>query len=296
MERKMQVSSTIDWLSFTQKGMSREELPFIPDFHDKHQKFPTTPRFGYLKAKECECGLVVYFGDKSERMGAHFVYSGASLRILIGEGVHPTEVNDYHRFLGHVCTRLDLALDVRDCAEINQFIEEEVRRNRWSGTARSANIVKSTTSEAQTVYVGSRQSETFLRMYNKAAEQRVRGDWTRLEVELKRRSAERYSQHLAGQSALAVGELAKFLIDRQCHLDGSLWETLLRTPLQAVSVPQVRTPDRAKWLIETCAPSLGRELQKPGKQDLWRQFVVAVAVAANKDPDILLDKLNLIPF
>lgn len=287
----MELSVTIDWLSFTQKEIAPDELPFIPDFHDNHQKIPTTPRFGYTKAIECECGLVVYSGSANNRMGAHYVYSGSALGKLLDEGTNPLQVNDYHRFLQHTCTRLDLALDVKNCAELNKFIYSEVEANRWWGKARSATIVKSTTGPGQTVYVGSRQSEVFLRMYDKGAEQHTEDVWTRLEVELKRSRAESWSGYLGGQSELVLGQLTRLLIAEQCSFEGELWSEIVRTAPLSVSRPQARLPNRAKWLIETCAPSLGKELAKSPDLSLWFQFVEAVQTASGISEPLTLIKL-----
>lgn len=94
-------------------------------------------------------------------------------------------------------TRMDIAFDTR-----HKSITPHNLYRAWQGggiqtTARTVTRVQGTTSEYEqsgyTVYVGSRQSEQFLRIYDKRAEQLSKGKevalpeqlWTRAELELK---------------------------------------------------------------------------------------------------------------
>jgi hypothetical protein len=105
--------------------------------------------------------------------------------------------------------------------------------------------------------------------------------WVRLESQTMTRRAEWCSVHLAGQSWPAVGELARSEIRRMADFDSDLWREMMEDSQVSEGLPQAKSKDLAKWLLQTCAPSLGKELGRKKTLELWEKFAVSVATSAS---------------
>ena len=67
----------------------------------------------------------------------------------------------------------------------------------------------------QTINVGSRTSNTFLRIYNKALEQKIEGTWNRVELEIKKTNAEELQKIITTDN---VGTLFKGILKNYIRL------------------------------------------------------------------------------
>lgn len=167
---------------------------------------------------------------------------------------------------GHF-TRLDVAVDT-DQVHISD-VRAAVERGDLVSRSQTQEYYGNFKTDAFTIYVGSRMSERFVRIYNKAAEQKVEGDvtWTRCEVEFKSEQAE-----LAARYILADVDLRSLVFSavdfRDRRADSNVkrcpqltWWTLWIGSVDRVSfaVAKSLTDSVAKvytWIQKQVAPSL----------------------------------------
>ena len=121
-----------------------------------------------------------------EDMGIHVIYSGTSLRRI--EEHYKMDLVDllrFHRLKGDKVARLDVAIDlINTGVAVDDFVrdyhEKRVRTLTKQGT-----VIKGLDSDDYTFYIGSRKArKKLLRIYNKAAEQKIEGDWIRVELQV----------------------------------------------------------------------------------------------------------------
>lgn len=234
----------IGWLSFTAKG----EFPLqeIKKYWSAitNDEFPEPGKgiFGYDNSQRSALGVLVAFS--SNRTDVLFQFSQSSLELL------PLE--DLRAFLTWLVasyqinfTRLDINADdlkghltkskLREAYQANNFRTRSQQR-KWIETAPGEDA-------GFTLYIGSRRSQTFTRIYDKAAESDLDFFCTRVEVELK-------AEQAATQIALFINRPV------------SEWaETILSIIRSAVDIV-----DMAQSANSTLCPLL----------DFWERFVHSV--------------------
>jgi hypothetical protein len=128
----------------------------------------------------------------------------------------------------------------------------------------------------ETAYIGSRTSETMLRIYDKAAQTGLNDQpWTRVEIELKNRQAD------AAAWAIERGNVemtAREMIGAFCSETGVQWyEALLsdKTAPKIVEEPGRKETNFERWIQEICLPAIERALREdlPGVRDQLRTIL-----------------------
>jgi len=130
-------------------------------------------------------------------------------------------VSDYSKFCelikrilsdGGNISRCDLAIDVKDKMTFSPILKA-VRAGLVVSKSRNVKIVEKFENSAgslhpkgATVYIGSGKSSKFLRIYDKAAEQKVSGDWIRWEMQLRDDQAKNYLKAFVGVGADRAGD------------------------------------------------------------------------------------------
>lgn len=213
--------ASIDWLDFTVFDMA---YPFVvekilglslTDFEDTGRGgggYPNMSRanFGDIR--------VLHGAKNPEVMGIHVTISGSGCRALFSRVLPSTIISNIIEY-GCKCTRIDLALDnIGDVyfypREIMDFIKNRQVKSRWgkyelvqSGDMHSLSLT------GDTVYLGSRTSDMFCRVYDKTLERIEKGDdkelpesWVRWELVCKRDRAQVACEQLLS-SGFAIGEL-----------------------------------------------------------------------------------------
>jgi Replication initiation factor len=177
---------TLDWLAMTFKEWTRETQTFIYGYASSPTVVPSTARNGYTAATTDQNGVQVMWNSDRGEMGHHVIFAGSALRnIFERHGISSEAILRAATHAGGSITRLDLAKDYQG-GEINLArVWEALNNHASSGTARSFGKIESNNG-GFTIYVGSRQSEKFVRIYDKAAESKLSGElWFRFEIETK---------------------------------------------------------------------------------------------------------------
>ncbi len=267
----MKTSSAIDWFAFTNKTGSPKTGYITPDFLKLHKSSPDTPRFGYLHAVVFDVGTVIHYHGSTPTMGQHYIYNGKTIAALMDAGVSPVDILVWHTERGHTCTRLDLAVDVRNSESFLQDIADATFTGDYTGNARSANIVHSPTDGGMTIYMGSRQSEKFVRIYDKGVETGQGGLWTRCEVELKGDTARRVAKTIFDGRNGDVSQVAQSVIQTVCKFKTDGWLLAFNGLPIDIEQPQPKEPDTEKWLLTQVVSAIAKfERQHPDRQILRR--------------------------
>lgn len=148
----------------------------------------------YISGKECKYMTVMYHPNHAE-FGISVQITGQQWSEIRAAGHYETDVLEKMLRDGGRPTRLDLAIDLFNHPTARPMDVYTAWRSKQLYThARKLNLVQSVSDTAkvsgETVYIGSRQSEKLIRVYDKAAQQQKDGKWVRLELELKGSHAE----------------------------------------------------------------------------------------------------------
>jgi len=180
------LSITIDWLAVNFKEITREAENFMSIYARVGFTQDTTPRFGYSHASVDDNGSVIQWNPDREDMGQHVIFAGSALRNLFERSdVQPrTLLRACSNARGNI-SRLDLAADLQGQAIDLQNLYQSLEQGLNTGNARTFGQIRSN-DNGHTIYIGSRQSERFIRIYDKAAQMALSDNqWIRFELETK---------------------------------------------------------------------------------------------------------------
>lgn len=204
------ITHSIDWFQYSVKWpdaiwqwpIERDEalpvlksaIPYV-DTQDwkpeRDQDFRVLPMAGYPKTYDMLYASCHVDPQRPEqKIGVRM--TGNNLRAYRSLGALESQLLEFYDGVGGKCSRIDIAFDLFDFGVDLRRVYEDWKNGTFKTTARTvqpftkATInTDGTVSEATTLYLGSRQSEVMVRMYDKAAEQNVELDWLRVELEVK---------------------------------------------------------------------------------------------------------------
>jgi phage replication initiation protein len=295
-----QLTITIDWISFTVKEISsvNEVIEFLGFRMEQFVPLPKG-RNGYKSALLLSGTTIVIAYDGNEDMGIHVDVSGSSISDLL-DSYKETKLVDTPfgkaydidfdstvliQFVEDVCaigkfTRIDLAVDdfganyfsTTDLEEILKTGNYTSKFKHWRNECERTNTGTIT---GHTIYLGSRSSDIFLRVYDKKLEQNKKEDnnitseWIRWELEIKGTQAislSRLIQKGVPLGELTVGILSHYL--RLINLDNEnksrcstnlVWERFIAgiSPLRlSVQRKETTIDDKKRWIRKQVAPTI----------------------------------------
>lgn len=237
----------IDWLAYSQKTSTEWQFP---DFISDRWK-PISPLRNYTNGEENSQGVKRFWNTMRMDQGKLIVLGGSSLDML-GENRE-----NFAQFTGEMdnkVTRVDYCLDILD-GTFNPLTCISHLRNREVIThARTIPRIQDDWKGGFSQYVGTKASETYTRIYDKAAEQKQTGRWTRVET--------------VYQGDRAEASLQAYLLHKSCrklilaHVDFPKWKAWRRVMLgnkEKLIITPHSTATR-KWLLETVSKTIAKEL------------------------------------
>lgn len=206
---------SIDWVEFTIKDTKIEDHIRLLGL-TKGDFVTLKGGLGYSQSIRHESGVVIYF-DGREDMGTHIKFSGSALRNYEPDWFNIFLFVDYYK---GSFTRIDLALDLY---QMNFTIEHLYQKHKegllsmlWSSVSNMETTDRRGNLTGRTLYLGSRESNVFLRFYDKYLESK-NADYKgveRLEIEYKKEAADVLGKKIfkrAGLSNLLTSTLKKYL-------------------------------------------------------------------------------------
>ena len=250
---------TLDWLAFTFKEDTHEAGEWVRLYASDKTNVSVTARNGYRDAYQTKTGIVVQWNIDREEMGYHVVIAGSAIRHVLEhyeldqKALVQTVID-----AGGSITRLDLAKDLQGVSVSLDSIYQALEQRAYSGTARKFAQIHSADG-GNTVYIGSRQSEKFVRIYNKAAQVNLPGElWFRFEIETKGMVARSVAQAIVQSEAWSAtfDTIAKHMVDIQ---DSEHYRKFFPGTLAEIGIPKLeKQTDREKWIQQQVIPAVVR--------------------------------------
>jgi len=251
-------SVALDWLSFTLKGL-QDETDLLRLLTPNGEVHSITPRNGYTAARASNIGVQFHSNANRPEMGVHVIIAGSSLRMLESSGTSTRKLLQMSVSCQAKVTRLDLAKDAYDEKISLTSIYSPCENGARTGTTQKINERRDVDG-GHTIYVGSWHSDNFFRMYDKAKEQHIDGDWKRLELVCKSDVAKTWARVLAQPDAdwnsLLCGKARKML---NVDVDGyNRWLNGEATE----GLPQIeKRSDREAWIMRQVIPAVLEHLK-----------------------------------
>jgi len=268
-----EIAEKIDYIAYSQAFYLEWEFPTFIDRHWK--EIPANKR--YNKAEENKQGVRRYWNTENPSQGKHVVLAGnASSALQADQLTFLQWINSTPR----KATRIDYAVDILH----SKFTPNVVRRHLLAGEAvtharsklRNGELID----DGDTQYVGRKSSETYTKIYDKRAEQKVDFQWTRVETTYQGERA------LPSLREYCINPSTRPFIKR--HIDFPEWQDWIRimhADVVQFSMPQRETATRA-WLLSQVAKAMAKELARDEDHLFWFDFQRAV----QKELDILDNK------
>lgn len=278
----MPVTVTIDWLAMTMKMENSREQEFISQYASFPDVQDIAPRNGYKSARVDGNGAQLFWNVDRPEMGFHVVFPGSSLRSLESRNICTIQsllhsaVNCGGRF-----TRLDIATDLIGEPIDGQEIYEPLIRGRNEGTARTFSKVESN-GGGFTIYIGSRQSEKFVRIYNKAAQEQLPdGHWWRYEIETKGMVARALAVSLdnSGDWHGVFEAVALAMCDLPLCTE---YDKFFKAEHLGIGVPKLeRVSDREKWIDQQVTPAVLKYFQEHRDSEAVNRLIALLKLVQN---------------
>jgi len=269
----MEVNFTIDWIAATfNKEQGYEFVKYCTD-DGRIKGVQSHGAKGYNTGISYANGLSVWWHTEMQANGVHVVLSGSCLRQLLANGHDWKEVMERVSSSGGRTSRVDLAFDIKNgqlaCGDF-----EIARLKPYKGKGRTPKFVKLVSGDGSwTTYVGSRQSEKFLRIYDKAKEQgNYVEDYIRVELETKGETAHAVGWQFSRLDKNECVGMARGLLLGVADFNIPSWEAAFNGHTVALSIPQGKEKDTFGWLIKQCVPSLAKEIARRPEEPVLEQF------------------------
>jgi phage replication initiation protein len=339
-QMRNQLTASIDWLSFTVFDLETVD-DVISFLGYSPQEFSSLPKggMGYKSMMKLEGYPVSILYDGKEDMGIHVTISGKAIPEVVrsyrasqaidtpfGQGFSvsfdSSFMIDFLRAVKEIgqVSRIDLAIDDFGC---KYFSTDDLVQALTDGRCVSKfrtwrNVCEKTmTGEktGHTVYMGSRTSEIFLRVYDKRLEQRKQGmdgqtpidtEWIRWEFELKGDRANQVMDALISRDSIGsvcFGLLSNYFriinLDNnnrsRCSVD-PLWEKFIDRirPLKLYVPDSPKTlEDKKQWVLTQVMPTLaGIVIADSGSLEFITDNLVHSAERMGKDMIDLVQREN----
>lgn len=256
-------SQKVDWIEGTFKRGVPHTLP-----QTLTQNFVETRAFnGYTVGSKYADGRVLMSNPSRPEMGEHLTWDGDAC------GQCPISPTDLIKHLFNArfsFTRIDLAIDIINCNLRPEQATEEIKNGRCKTRAQQFPFWSDAQTRGYTQYIGKKASESYCRIYDKAAEMGIQQDHARVELVVRHKKAQ------AAASAIDGGADFRGMV--VSFADFGEW----REWRAAMEVPEVKLPSERKatntqkWLLDTCAPALAREIVRADSTEFYEMFKLAV--------------------
>lgn len=245
--QKDTITERCHWIAYTVPYYSDKLWPSFISASGKEIR----PIQHFTNGLEMSNGGRVYWNQNRPNMGRHVIFSGQCCDI-VGENLK--ECLSFVHSQGYKATRLDLAIDIFNTNLSLNHMQSLVSRREFKCHAQVAPLHRDLLGMGVTVQLGKAGSGAFLRVYDKAAEQKLKTSWIRIEISYGARKAKKalqaYLQHenIRGM----VNDYVDFPIWRK-------WNKILSSEKVAVRY-ETKITNTRKWLMESVAKSVAKEM------------------------------------
>lgn len=277
-----------DWMNFTARDLGKRVYAQVcyPDGTGVWQQ--TNPVHGYNVAYTNEFGVRVMWHTERDDMGIHAMYSGRVINKYLAASVTPRAILAHHAKFGDVCKRIDLAIDIRESDLSIVRLFNQLKDGTAQTRAKTFNLITGSTGD--TLYVGSRTSDLFLRVYDKGAQLETGENWKRVELEVKGTRAIIVAREFASRDDNGVYKMTKSLIAGMAQFDDDTWRDLVGDLTLRLGKSQDNLPDTAGWILGQVAPAMARYMNETGDFTILDKFLLTVHALTGQAGNLTSEK------
>lgn len=254
----MKVTKHADWIALTFPVGTRMQ-DVIPS---ASWAYLGAGRHGYRKSHVDRNSGAGFESDGPEAMGSHLTLSGSALSELRkSTGAADADILRHYADLRGRASRIDLCINIHDGELTPDSFMKAFKKGTLKASARKANITNGIEDgiDGETLYIGARASERYVRIYDKAAEQKVvdRGAWIRLEMECKDMKARAVAHACL---TAPIDNVINTSFDDYMQWSNREYLTAISGPGAQIDEVGRQDTNRRKWLMDVVAKSLARQL------------------------------------
>lgn len=277
----------LDWLRYSVAwDETQSERDNILDALPPFQYFTLTEREvsigqGYNKGLALNSGMV-FWHSTNRKQGVSVQLSGVDLQGARNAGIDESDLlrgiqRKNARFTTiHSCINVhDASASPRDVltARDNGTLDT---RAREIGVYSSTSKVRKEWLAGDTVYIGSPKSAIQIRIYNKAAEQHITGDWTRIEIVFRGEYAQMAVESMCKYGIPSVTRMA---VQKQANFSAGWWVYAMRGGISPPMQVKRKESGRATWLKNVVLPALRKEIEEERERksgDVYERFAAFI--------------------
>ena len=257
----LEVGFTVDWISASFNNYEGMKFAKKIGFNGWASDVEGVCPRGYNMCRELETGALIAWHTENKQQGTLVVLSGSALRWYYGKNVDWLQMLTWIKECGGRTSRVDLAVDIKN-GGIQQKDLCKPNRKPYKGKGRTPKwLPVGEPEEGWTWYVGSRSSDKFLRVYDKAKE---RGDYDtdyiRVELECKGEVAHAIGHAFPLQGTSECKAMACTLIKGTADISHPAWAIAMECEPMVLTMPQGKRKDTLGWLVNVCAPALAKQI------------------------------------
>lgn len=264
------VSLKIDWLSLTfRKGRQVDNHPDLATTYTEAR-----PYNSYNTAIRYADGRMQLSHTTRPEMGTHIVCSG---EVLSNLAITPIEALKHWQNAGANVTRIDLAVDIKNHGFDVRQSTLEIEEGRIETRAQQFPVWRDPSNKkSYTQYVGKKSSQVFLRLYDKAGEMGVGGEWSRVEIVFSADRADKAARQVIRDSDFRplISGFARFP-------KWEKWNEIMGSDVVKVQADR-KTSKTKQWLLDAAASALAKECILDGDDEFYFRFLDAVKVHREK--------------
>ena len=257
------IHHSLDWLTYT--------VPYDVGYESafpQHEALALTGELlpnikGYNTQLSLTHGSVSFHTDYPQhRICVQF--TGQDLRLLRNAGVDLRKLLYYALGDGGRITRLDFAVDYHRPSSPRDLFEAWAAKTLWTPAhqckfMQDMDRRKGEQEPAYTTYFGSNTSGRMLRCYDKAAQVKVSGPWTRIELVSRKERADRLGRAMCRED---IGLVGKQAIRSFVRCEVVWFNDALTGPSVYIPAEPPQEHNTKRWLLELVLPTLVKEVQK----------------------------------
>jgi len=225
---------------------------------------PTAKMHGYSQVKDFGyCSVNVNPNLRSQKIGVRFNGDGLRMWRDMGESEH--ELFSFAKSARANPTRIDIAFDLVGWGIDPIEVYNDWCTGKFATTARTAQPVTKAQkidgvlTTASTLYIGSRESEVMIRLYEKGKKENMPIDWVRLELEIKGDKAVAILPELVRLDIAQVG--TQILRDFVTKPRYKFMRELLKGDITPLAPVMRKESDTDAWFRNVIYPLIERRIQ-----------------------------------
>ena len=250
-----EIKATIDWYSYTTDSPKYHPQSTMKCVELAHGLY------GYTNGVKFLDGRIELVNPGQPKMRTHVQYSGSALSYGY-ENYHlsPFDVIALEPINQRV-RRIDVALDIKPGSIDIASLARMTDKRHYISKATKATYYKTLQQEGETLYVGAPTSKLRLKVYDKAAEQGLDGDWTRIELQVRGEQAQTLRDRIvsADNGVAIIAPTIRAYCD---YPESREYQQVLGNKSIELSPPQPSETDTRAWLLTTVISALSSELAK----------------------------------